>query len=276
MENNTKENAIFLKSSKKAVLLIHGITGTPAEMNYLARAIHKAGYTVLCKTLPHHCASLNELKKVTWQEIFQFCQEDLHRLKTDHPKVFVAGLSMGALMGIHLAYKFPQEVSGIIALSPTLFYDGWAINKGQLFMPLVWHIPFLRNAINIRENYPYGLKDEFLRENIRKFYSQAKINDPGGKSVLFGSPFFPLACLYQHSLFMKIARKEFAQVRQPIIILHARQDDMASLRNAEYVFEHIGSADKKLIVLEDCYHMIIIDKERERAAQEVINFLNRL
>ncbi len=276
MENNHKENGIFLKGNDKAVLLIHGITGTPAEMNYIARAIHKAGYTVICNTLPHHCSSLSELKKVTWQEILQFCKDDLEKLKKQYSRVFVGGLSMGALISMHLAYKLPQEVRGIIALSPTLFYDGWAIHKGQALMPLVWHIPFLRKAINIRESSPYGLKDEFLRENIRKFYSRAKVNDASGKTVMFGSPFFPLACLYQHSLFVKIIKKELSCIKSPVIILHARQDDMTSLRNAQYIFEHIGSEDKGLVVLEDSYHMIIIDKEKEKVAQEVVKFLDRL
>jgi carboxylesterase len=267
MENNTKE---------KAVLLIHGITGTPAEMNYISRAVNKAGYAVFCNTLPHHCGSLKELKKVTWQEIADFCGAQLHKLKKDYPKVFVGGISMGALMGIHLARKLPQEVSGIIAFSPTLDYDGWAIHKGQALMPLVWHIPFLRNAINIRESSPYGLKDEFLRENIRKFYSSAKVNDTSGRNVLFGSPFFPLSCLYQHSLFVKVVKKELPGFKHPIIIFHARQDDMTSLRNARYIFDHIGSPDKQLVILEDSYHMVIIDKEKEKVARGVIAFLERL
>lgn len=139
MENTNKGNSIFLKGSDKAVLLIHGITGTPAEMNYVARAVNKAGYTAVCNTLPRHCTSLRELKKVTWQEISDFCQDDLQRLKNEYSKVFVAGISMGALIGIHLACKFPQKVAGIVAFAPTLVYDGWAVHKGQALMRLIWH-----------------------------------------------------------------------------------------------------------------------------------------
>jgi len=276
MQNNQREKGIFLKGNDRAVLLIHGITGTPAEMNYLAKALNKAGYTVLCSILPHHCSSLKELKKVTWQEISEACSQDLHSLKAQHTKVFVAGLSMGALMSIHLACNFPQEVSGIIALAPTLSYDGWAVHKGQALMPLVWHIPFLRNAINIRESHPYGVKDEFLREVFRKFYSQAKTNDAAAKSAMFGSPFFPLASLYQNSRFVEIVKKEFPHVKHPVLIMHARHDDMTGLRNSQYVFDHIGSSDKRLVVLEDSYHMIVIDKEKQKVAEESVAFLNRL
>ncbi|MEM7817073.1 MAG: alpha/beta fold hydrolase [Candidatus Aenigmatarchaeota archaeon] len=276
MQSKIKRSDFFLKNGDRAVLLIHGITGTPAEMNYFGKGLYRRGYTVMCNTLPKHCRTLGELKKVTWQEIVDFCIRDLETLKKEYSKIFVAGISMGALVGVHLAFKFPKDVLGIVALSPTFFYDGWAIHKGQRLLPLIWNIRFFRNFINIREDWPYGLKDEFLRESIHKFYSYAKSNSNSDKVVLFGSPFFPLACLYQHSIFSKIVKKELHLVKTPIIILHAKEDDMTSLKNAELLFNSIGSTNKKLVILEDSYHMITIDKEKDKVIDETIKFLNQL
>ena len=275
MEQANGKYKIFLKGGKNAILLIHGITGTPSEMRYLAKCFNKAGYAVLCNTLPHHCSSLEELKKATWQEIAALCSEDFKSLKKEHEKVFVAGLSMGALVSIHLAAQFPGDVAGIIAFAPTLFYDGWAVHKGQVLLPLAWHIPYFRNKIDIRENPPYGLKDESLQNTIHAFYSKAGKSNSNEKVIMFGSPFFPLASLYQHHKFSKVVMRELARVKTPILIMHAREDDMTSLKNAEYVFRNIGSEDKSLIVLEDSYHMIVIDKEKERVAGETIKFMSR-
>jgi len=271
-----KYNFLLKGNNQKAVLLIHGITGTPSEMRYLGKSLNKAGYTVFCNTLPRHCSSLGELKKVTWQEIVDSCQKDLEALKKGHDKVFVAGLSMGALVSIHLAYMFPSQVSGIAALAPTLFYDGWALHKGKVLINFVWHIPYLRKMIDIREDWPYGLKDEELRENISRFYKNADANKFDNKVLLFGSPFFPLVCLYQHHLFTKVVKEQMPLVKAPIIIIHAKEDDMTSIKNAEFVFNNIGSSDKSLVVLENSYHMITIDKEKNRVASEVSAFLNRL
>jgi len=272
-----RKYSFFLKGNNgKAILLIHGITGTPSEMRYLGRSINKAGFTVFCNTLPRHCDTLDELKKVTWQEIVDCITEDFNGLKKEYPKVFVAGLSMGALMAIHLAYQLPSDISGIVALAPTLFYDGWAHYKGKFLLNFVWHIPFLRNAIDVREGWPYGLKDEALREEIHKFYKNAKARKFYKKIFLFGSPFFPIACLYQAHLFAKVVKKELPYIKTPIIILHAREDDMTSLKNAQYVFDNIASKDKSLIVLEDSYHMITIDKDKDRVSQEAVNFISRL
>ncbi|MCK9604604.1 MAG: alpha/beta fold hydrolase [Candidatus Omnitrophica bacterium] len=269
-----KYDFFFKGTNNKAVLLIHGITGTPSEMRYLGNYLNKAGFTVLCNTLPRHCSSLGELKKVTWQEIAQACAEDLKALKNDYPSVFIAGLSMGALMGMHLAYKFPSSVSGIIALAPTVFYDGWALHKGKIFLYVIWHVPFLRNSINIREGWPYGLKDEIMRASIERFYKNADANKFDNKVLLFGSPFFPLANLYQHHCFSNVVKKELSSVKAPILIIHAQEDDMTSIRNARYVLKNIASPKKSLVVLNDSYHMITIDKEKERVAQEAIKFLN--
>lgn len=277
MENNGVKNYNFLLkgTNGKAVLLIHGITGTPSEMRYLGKGLNKAGFTVFCNTLPHHCATLGELKKVTWQEIVDACARDFKELRREYKEVFVAGLSMGALVSIHLAYKFPSEVSGIGALAPTIYYDGWAVHKGKIFMNLAWHIPFLRDTINIRESWPYGLKDESLRESIGRFYKDADAGKYYNKVLLFGSPFFPLVNLYQHHLLTKVVKKEMSRVKTPIVIIHAKEDDMTSPRNARYVFDRIGSSDKSLVILENSYHMVTIDKDKDRVIQELAGFFNK-
>ncbi|MDD4183384.1 MAG: alpha/beta fold hydrolase [Candidatus Omnitrophica bacterium] len=274
MEQTNAKFKIYLKGGENAILLVHGITGTPSEMRYLAKSLNKAGYTVLCNTLPHHCGSLEELKKATWQEIAALCIDDFKSLKNEHKKVFVAGLSMGALVSIHIASQFPNDVTGVIAFAPTLFYDGWAVHKGQVLLPLAWHVPYFRNKIDIRENPPYGLKDESLRNTIHAFYSNAAKGSAGEKMVMFGSPFFPLASLYQHHQFAKVVKKELPRVKTPILIMHAKEDDMTSIKNAQYIYKNIASSDKSLIVLENSYHMIVIDKDKERVVDETIRFMN--
>lgn len=273
--SSNKFNFYLKGNTGKAVLLVHGITGTPSEMHYLGKALNKAGFSVLCNTLPRHCETLKELKKVKWQELADFCAKDFESLKKEHSEVYVGGLSMGALMAIHLAHKFPDSVSGIIALAPTLFYDGWAVPKTKILMDVIWHFPVFRDNIDIKESWPFGLKDENLRKNIERFYRNAKPSTKDDKIILFGSPFFPMVCLYQHHLFTKLVKKELRSVKTPIIIFHAKEDDMTSLKNAQYVYDNIASPDKSLVILNDSYHMVTIDKERDKVAEEIIRFLNR-
>jgi len=275
--NGAKDYSFYFEGNNgRGVLLIHGITGTPSEMRHLGRRLNQAGFSVLCNTLPRHCSTLAELKKVTWQEIYAACRKDLQWLESKSDIVFAGGLSMGALMAAHLAYERPKDVRAIIALAPTFFYDGWALHKGKFLMDFLWHIPFLRNAINIRETPPYGLKDQNLRANLARFYKHASARKFYKESMLFGSPFFPMANLYQHRLFAKVVMKELSSVNTPVLIIHAKEDDMTSPRNAEYLYSNIGADNKSFLLLEDSYHMITIDKEKDRVAEETIKFINGL
>lgn len=271
-----RANGFFLEGSEKAVLLIHGITGTPSEMGYLGRSLHKAGFTVLCNAFPRHCGSLKDLSRVTWQEIYASLVEDLEFLCKNYQKVFLCGLSMGAILAIHLAHNFPKKISGVTMLAPTIFFDGWGISRGRVFLPLVWHTP-LKYHVHIRETWPYGLKNELLRAPFERFYKGAKASNGGSnQGTSFGSPFFPISCLHELHKINQIVKKELPKVKTPLQIIHAQEDDMVSVKNAHYLYESIGSEDKKVVILEDSYHMITIDKQKKKVAQETIDFFSRL
>ena len=53
--------------------------------------------------------------------------------------------------------------------------------------------------------------------------------------------------------------------------MHAREDDVASMGNAELVMSRV-SGPKELVVLEDSYHMITIDRERREVIRRSARF----
>src|SRR5437870_3039754 len=66
------ESGLFLKGdSGRHVILIHGLTGTPYEVGFLAKALNRKGYTVVCPRLANHGKPIEILKKTTWQEWYQ-------------------------------------------------------------------------------------------------------------------------------------------------------------------------------------------------------------
>ena len=88
--------------SQATVLLIHGLTGTPNETKGLANFFYRRGYSVLCPRLAHHGESLHILKRAKWQEFYRSVKEALLKIPSGQ-KIFVAGLSMGALLALLLA-----------------------------------------------------------------------------------------------------------------------------------------------------------------------------
>ncbi|MEM4204343.1 MAG: alpha/beta fold hydrolase, partial [Candidatus Methanomethylicaceae archaeon] len=93
----------FQGTKKIGVLLIHGFTGTPAEMRQLGEFLYKKGYTVRCDPLPGHCTSPEDLKKTKWQDWVNAALKWIKEMKVEHEKIFVAGLSLGSLITAYLA-----------------------------------------------------------------------------------------------------------------------------------------------------------------------------
>ena len=57
------ETFLLEGNNGKAVLLLHGYTGTTSEMRPLGEYLHGLGYTVLCPRLPGHGTSVEDLKE---------------------------------------------------------------------------------------------------------------------------------------------------------------------------------------------------------------------
>src|SRR6266849_6516413 len=90
---------------RTGVLLVHGITGSPAEMRPLVRKLTAKGFSVACPQLAGHCSSLSALKQTSWHDWYGSIENALFTLRERCDTVFVSGLSMGALLALRLAAR---------------------------------------------------------------------------------------------------------------------------------------------------------------------------
>jgi carboxylesterase len=136
-------NAGFvLGSGEVAVVLIHGLTGTPTELRRVAMGLAKAGHTVYVPTLAGHCGGNAELQATGWRDWYESARNTFVGVRRKHERVFVGGLSMGAVLSMYLAAEHPGQIEGLLLYSTTLRYDGWSINKLAFLTPLLMRIPF--------------------------------------------------------------------------------------------------------------------------------------
>ncbi len=274
---STEKNGLFFKgTSEKIIILVHGLTGAPYETGFLAKFLQREGYSVLCPRLANHGESIDVLKRTTWQECYESVERAFLEVQTSYPKsqVFVSGLSIGALLVLLLAGKFPERISGVSCLSPTLFYDGWNSPWSRHLLPLVYMSP-LKNFFYFKEEPPYGIKNENIRKRIHEYYAQASLDDM--KEVgKFGYPFYPLTLLYQHDQLVKHLLKKLPLIKTPVQLIQAQDDDMTSVKNSQFIHDRIKSEIKEIVLLYDSYHVITSDQERETVAKEVARFFGPL
>jgi carboxylesterase len=73
-----------------------------------------------------------------------------------------------------------------------------------------------------------------------------------------------------------MVRPMLTQITQPSLVIHARQDHTCPARkNLRYVMKHLASAEKRAIELEESYHVITVDSEKDQVANEVSDFVDR-
>src|SRR6266513_3964280 len=63
-----------------------------------------------------------------------------------------------------------------------------------------------------------------------------------------------------------------AKIKCQTLVVHAREDELTSLRSANFLVEAIGGARARMVVLEDSYHMVCVDNDREIVAKNVLEF----
>src|SRR2546427_383316 len=83
--------------ARSAVLLLHGFTGSPWEVRPLGESLAARGYCVLGPRLPGHGTDPEAMLYVTHLDWEREAESALASLK-NFDRVFVAGLSMGALL----------------------------------------------------------------------------------------------------------------------------------------------------------------------------------
>jgi len=263
----------FLPGDRNLCLLIHGLTGTAKEMGSIAQSLNKKGFSVACPLMVNHDKSISCLKRTTWEELYNSVHKEFIKYANDYENIFVAGLSFGALIGIMLAHEFPNKVKALNCFSPTLFFDGWANPKLRFLLPLVYKTP-LQYYFYLKEGYPYGIKNQRLRSRIESFYTKSNLFDYS-KVHLYGYPVIPVSSMHQNHLLAKQVMKILPSVTTPIQLLQAKDDDVTSPKNSYYIYKHIGSTDKEVVLFENSYHIIIADQERDKVAGKTITFFEK-
>ena len=267
-----QDSSYFLNGNRNGVLLIHGLTGTPNEMRIIAKGLNQAGFTVYAMQLAGHCGDEADLCQTTWQDWYQSVQQAADFLKQHVDHLFVAGLSMGALLSLKLAADYPQLVKGVGVYGVTFTYDGWSMPfwAKQLFFLLTFLKKLhLFQKTSFIEKPPYGLKDERIRATV----AASMFSGDSTAAGLAGNPFPALA---EMQWLAKKVRQQLPQVIAPCLIMHSGHDDIANINTNARLVEKNVSGPTRFVVLDDSYHLITIDRQRREVINESVQFFQNI
>jgi carboxylesterase len=236
-----------------ACLLLHGLTGTPAEMRPVGEALARAGFRAVGPLLPGHGTTPGDLYRVTRSDLLQAAQSALLSLRGAR-RIFLCGLSMGGLLAIHLAAQsWVQEglpdFSAIALLAPAIEFAGGT----WLFANVIGRLPALRVLMGKGARDIRGQPDD--REKVSGSYDAIPMR--------WGAE---LRALSQR------ARELAPRVRAPALILQGALDRTLSPSGARRLQGMLVSTRVELRMLPRSGHVLPLDVESAEVCSSIVSF----
>lgn len=254
--------------AEPAVFLIHGLGGTQYDLGSMHKRLKNAGFVTHSLTLPGHGTTPEDLVGVTAEDWMDAVRVKYHEVMAQHEEVHVMGMCMGSLLAIETVKREGHTRGKLIALAPPIYLDGWATAWYAFVRHALYHVPGVSARMKIVEEDPFGIKNEQLRAIVKAKFAR-------GENFHYG--WVPLACVQQVDRLRGFVMKGLDKIEAQTLVIHAREDELTSLRSADYLIEkingkkHAGKA--RVVVLEDSYHMICVDNDKEIVAKSVLEFI---
>ena len=240
-----RSDPYLAKAGHIGVLLLHGFTGSPASVLPWAEFLAEEGYSISVPRLPGHGTDWREMNKTTWHDWYQCAEAALLELSMNVDQLFIAGFSMGGALSVRLTERHPELVTGLILLNPALLDPHG----------------FMRRVSALR----------FFKATLRPTASDiAKPNPP-----IHGYRETPLKALHSLSQLIRDIRPRVPKIDQPILLLRSIQDHVVSAACSEFLLREAKSVEKKVVLLENSYHVATLDFDAEIINQESLAFIQR-
>lgn len=252
-------------AKKTGVLVLHGLTGTSAELGLLVTQLHRSGYVV---SAPHidglgDGAYIND--DLRWRDWLTQARADYDALAERCETVNIVAFCVGALPAMKIASEKPAKLGRLVLLCPMLRADGWAIPLSLRLFDLV-HARWLARYFTFAHRHPYGIKDERIRKMILGSVTAGDA-DPQDRLTVSGTKVLEFRRMSRHVLSC------LAEVRAATLIIHAREDDKSAVGNATRIARGLAGP-VELSVICDTYHIVTMDRQRHKVIARVVDYLD--
>lgn len=218
-----------------ACLLLHGFTGSPAEVRPLGEYLGARGFRVVAPLLPGHGTEPVELNRVSWADWVAAAEAVFAALEPSCSGIFVGGSSMGALVAAAVAERHPRAL-GLLAYSP-------ALQAANRLLPLT---PLLRHLVT---QFPDSRGTD--------------LTDPEAPARLWHYETRPVGGAAQLYWLQRAVRPLLPRVTVPSLVCYASRDRAISRNSAWRFFRALGAPRKTYAVYGKSGHNMLVDAERE-------------
>jgi carboxylesterase len=233
------------EAGPRAVLLLHGFTGHSADVRMLGRYLEKQGYTSHAPIYRGHGLPPEELIKATpeewWEDVLEAYR---HLQELGYKEIAVAGLSLGGVLGLKLAYS--EKTKAVITMCSPMFFD----NETQLTKGF--------KAFSKEYKQLEGKEEETIKSELEELMANSNhvFRDLGN--------------------FITEVKNEIDTIYTPTMVIQATKDEMINTDSASYIYDQVEADRKEIKWFENSGHVITMGKEKEQVFEEVYQFLEQL
>ncbi len=238
---------LSLPGGAVTVVLIHGFTGSPAEMGLLAEAFHSAGYGVEVPLLAGHGTSLKDLISVRSKQWIDPLDALIARLLSERKTVVVGGLSLGAILTLQLAVRYPEIQALLLYAPPIRSRD-----------PRRFLAPLLTRFTQSLPKPPSDFCDPLAAERLWSYER------------------YPVLTSARVLDLISRTRKQLKAVHQPLLAIASRRDNVVSKSGIELLMRSVQSNPQELHWLERSSHAITVDGEWKTVRDLSLEFLRKI
>jgi carboxylesterase len=228
-------NPFLFPGGPLGCLLIHGGTGSPPEMRPMGEYLAQKGLTVLGVRLAGHGTTPEDLAQTTWQDLVASAEDGLGQLQARCERVFVAGLSVGGLLTLHLAAH--HAIAGAIVMSAPAYLKNWQLKA----MPIIkrfakWH----------------------------RSSGKVDVTDPSDRDRMFSYRRIPVAFGEEVNSLARQVRRDLGLVQVPVLIMQSRRDRTIPAGCAQVLFDGLATKDKEIVWWSNSGHAMTVDSDCEQ------------
>lgn len=226
------------------VLLIHGFGGSPRSLQEMALRCADAGYSVALPLLSGHGCTPEEMEAAKRTDWTSDVEQAFAWLEGRCDKAFACGLSMGGTLALWLAARHP-ELGGVITINALIRHPR---EQAMLVLGRIG-VPRWTGAVG------NDTKAEGVDERA---YCR-----------------LPVRAARELALLSREVRASLSRIACPALVLSSTIDHVVPPENQREVFAALGSAEKELIELPECYHVATMDLGKERVFGLALDFIAR-
>lgn len=218
-------------------LLIHGFGGNTGEVAPLADYLITKGYTCSCPALKGHTGRRKDIKMTTYHDWLASAEEALIALTKDTGPVIVIGFSMGGLIALNLALKYP--IDALVTINTPIYY--WELKQVAL------------NLVNDFRTGEYRHLKHYLRSSR-----------------------LPLTSMRHFWTLLTQTKPLVDRITQPILVLQGTDDDTVRPKSANYIYDHVQSAVKQIAFLDHSGHAMLHSPAAVPAMERIMQFIGEV